>query len=296
MSETVNSPVVVGVDGSPGSDRAVEWAASAAALRHHPLLMVMAFHWPIGTYPVEPQAVLPDMSDIMERGRTALTEQVSAQRRAHPGLAVSGEFHEGSAAGILIDRSRHAAVTVVGQRGRGGFAGLLLGSVSAQVSAHARGPVVVVPASSRPVPASGPVVVGVDGSPVSESAVGFAFDEASWRGVGLTAVHAWTAPGSDVPNDRIALYYDLDEVADEEERMLAESLAGWREKYPDVPVRPVLAHGRSVEQLLEQAAEGQLLVVGSRGRGSISGALLGSVSRTVLHRAPCPVAVVRPSD
>ncbi len=296
MSETVNGPVVVGVDGSPGSDRAVEWAASEAELRHRPLLMVMAFHWPIGTYPVEPQAVLSDMSDIMERGRGALALQVAAVREAHPELVVSGEFHEGSAAGILVDRSRHAAATVLGQRGRGGFTGLLLGSVSAQVSAHASGPVVVIAARSRPVPVDGPVVVGVDGSPVSESAVGFAFDEASWRGVGLTAVHAWRAPGSEVPNDRIALYYDLDEVADEEERMLAESLAGWRAKYPDVAVRPVLAHGRSVDELLTQAAEGQLLVVGSRGRGSVSGALLGSVSRAVLHRAACPVAVVRPLD
>jgi nucleotide-binding universal stress UspA family protein len=135
--------------------------------------------------------------------------------------------------------------------------------------------------------------VGVDGSPASDSALGFAFEEASLRGTGLTVVHAWTMPVSTGPGDILPLVYDIDEVNAEETRLLAETVAGWQEKYPDVRVHRVVAHGAPAHELVQRSAGAELLVVGSRGRGGFRGLLLGSVSQAAIHHAQCPVAVVR---
>lgn len=287
---TVTEPVLVGWDGSAASRRAVRWAAEAAALRHRPLHILTVFRWPLESDTVEPQAALPDTDAGREQARELLAERAGAVRAEQPGLVVEEELADGAPARMLVERGRGAVLTVLGQRGQGGLSGLLLGSVGAQVATHAAGPVVVVPDEAV---GTGPVVVGVDGSPLSEAAIGFAFEEASWRRAGLVAVHAWMAPGSGVQHDRIPRFYDLDEVVEEERRTLSESLSGWRAKYPDVPVRPVLAHGTPVSQLLDESAGARLLVVGSRGRGGFTGLLLGSTSRSLLHRARCPVAVVR---
>jgi nucleotide-binding universal stress UspA family protein len=151
--------------------------------------------------------------------------------------------------------------------------------------------VVVVRGEEAQQNASLPVVVGVDGSPNSEAALAFAYEEAATRGVPLVAVHIlWDLP---VELDVVRLTegniaeLDVGEV-------LAERLAGWSEKYPDVRVQRLVAHDRPAQALVEESGRAQLLVVGSRGRGGISGLMLGSVSHAVLHRAHCPVAVVRP--
>ncbi|MEV0841606.1 universal stress protein [Actinocatenispora sera] len=295
MSGTANPPILVGVDGSPASLAAARWAADAATLRRHPLRLVAAFRWPAQAYTVQARGELPDTEAIRDEARRQLGAEVDRLREEYPDITIDGDFVEASPARVLVERSGDAALTVVGQRGLGGLSGLLLGSVSAQVAAHARGPVVVVPATENvpPSEADRPVVVGVDGSALSEAAIEFAFAEASWRRARLVAVHAWMAPGSDRPHDRVPLYYNLDEVAEEERRMLSESLAGWRERYPDVPVEPVLVHGTPVPELLQRSADAWLLAVGSRGRGGFAGLVLGSTSRSLLHRAPCPVAVLR---
>lgn len=291
MDTRVNPPVLVGIDGSPAGHRALQWAVHAAQQRNAPLRVVSVFQWPISVHTIQPAATLPDAPSIQQLARERFAERLQAIIGEHPDLRVSGEFMEGSPAETLIAASRHSSLTVLGQRGLGAFSGMLLGSVSAQVSAHASGPVVVV--TDHEPPRSGPVVVGVDESASSQEAIGFAFQEASWLRTQLIAVHAWRSPGSDIPHDRVALYYDLDEVAGEQERVLSEALAGWRTKYPDVSVQPVLTHGSPVSELLDHAHEAQLIVVGSRGRGGFRGLLLGSTSRAVLHRATCPVAVVR---
>jgi nucleotide-binding universal stress UspA family protein len=186
-------------------------------------------------------------------------------------------------------------VVVVGHRGLGGFTGLLVGSVGVQVAAHAAGPVVVVrPHSAAAGASAGRVVVGIDGSPLSRAALGFGFEAAARRGVGLTAVHAWTEPVSTGPGDMLPLVYDADDVDAEETRLLAEALAGWAEKYPDVPVDRKVVRGRAAEALVAESAGAALLVVGSPGRGGFTGLLLGSVSQAALHHADCPVAIVRP--
>ncbi|MDF3048967.1 MAG: universal stress protein [Pseudonocardia sp.] len=136
-----------------------------------------------------------------------------------------------------------------------------------------------------------PVVVGVDGSPTSEAAAAFAFEAASLRGVPRVAVHV----SRDLSVDpRMAPLMDWDAVESDEREVLAERLADWLEKYPDVPVRRLVVRDRPARTLVEESGRAQLVVVGSRGRGGFRGLLLGSVSQALLHHAHCPVAVVRP--
>jgi nucleotide-binding universal stress UspA family protein len=203
----------------------------------------------------------------------------------------SGEVVEGGAAKVLIGESGHAALLVVGNRGAGGFAGLVLGSVAVQVAAHATCPVLVVRGAAR---AGDPVVVGVDGSPTSTDAIRFAADEAAWRQVPLLAVHSWTAPVSTGPGDMLPLVYDVKRVEAEEQRVLAESVAGLAGTHPDVRLEQRLVPGGAAGVLTELSGQAQLMVVGSRGHGGFTGLLLGSVSRALIYHADCPVAVVRP--
>jgi nucleotide-binding universal stress UspA family protein len=137
------------------------------------------------------------------------------------------------------------------------------------------------------------VVVGVDGSALSANAIAYAFEEASSRGVGLTAVHAWWLDYVEGASASAIWTVDWENMAQEENALVAESLAGWQEKYPDVAIARHSLHGHPVEALVRQSENACLVVVGSRGRGGFRGLLLGSVSQGVVHRARCPVAIVR---
>jgi nucleotide-binding universal stress UspA family protein len=180
---------------------------------------------------------------------------------------------------------------VLGDRGLGGVAGLVLGSVAVALAAHGACPVVVVRGTARN--QEGPVVVGVDGSSVSEAALAFAFEAAAARGVELVAVHAWLPTAIDRALEPLV---DWDVVAVEEDAILAERLAEWGQKYPQVTVRRTVVRDGAARALVDATRDGQLVVVGSRGRGNAAGLLLGSVSHGVLHAANCPVAVVRPGS
>jgi len=154
-------------------------------------------------------------------------------------------------------------------------------------------PVVVVRGTPTAPGGSLPVVVGIDGTPLSEAAIAFAFDVAAgWRAP-LVAVHTWL----DQLNDpSLAYLVDWQSASLQAEELLAERLAGWSEKYPDVPVQRLVARGLAGHALLDQAAKAQLVVVGSRGHGEIAGLLIDAVSNILVHKAACSVAIVRATD
>ncbi|WP_433532630.1 universal stress protein [Micromonospora sp. CA-263727] len=290
MTSNTGAPVVVGVDGSEVALHAVRAAAREAAYRRRPLRVVHAFIWPLMGVPLGPAPGAPAGAGLRNQAEQCVAEAVAEAGKAAPDVAVTGAVVDGAPTAVLLAEARAAALVVLGNRGLGGFAGLLLGSVAVQVSAGADSPVLVVRGEPR---ADGPVVVGVDGSELSAEAVGFAFEEAARRGTALIAVHAWLYPTPAGPGDILPLVYDLDAFREEEERTLAESVAGWSERYPEVPVRQSLVRGSPARALVEESRAAQLVVVGARGRGALSGLLLGSVSHALLHHAHSPVAIVR---
>ena len=291
MSSSIpGATIVVGVDGSTSARHAAHWAADEAARRHLPIRLVFASNcYAFGfTGSLAPPQSFFDA--IEAGGVTLLAEAEAALRDAHPDLEISVDFATGGPIPTLIEQTDDARLLVLGSRGTGGFHGILAGSTAVALVAHGRCPVAVIRGATpdaRP-PATGPVVVGVDGSPTSDAAVAAAFDEASWRAAELVAVHSWL---ESVP-DRATPEHVEHEQAEQE--LLAERLAGWQEKYPDVVVRRVVAAGPAVERLLEHAAGAQLMVVGSRGRGGFGGMLLGSTSQALIYHATCPLLVVRP--
>ena len=295
MSTTPRPPVVVGVDGSDSALQATRWAARSAALRELPLHIVHACVLPPINHPTTAASQARWIDSLTENGQHIITEAVHVARVAAPHIEIA-TFHDvGTAAEVLIEKSADAQSVVLGSRGLGGFEGMLVGSVAVALAAHGHGPVIVVRGlGDRPPRTDGPVVVGVDGSPASEAAIGYAFEEASMCAAPLIAVHTWL----DIAFVRAwtALPWDSDwqDVVDDETVLLAERLAGWQEKYPDVEVTRTVARDRPVRALTEAAQDARLIVVGSRGRGAVMGMGLGSTSQALLHTAPCPVAVVRP--
>ncbi|QGN49284.1 universal stress protein [Micromonospora sp. WMMD558] len=290
MTINTGAPVVVGVDGSAAALDAVRVAAREAEYRQRPLRVVHAFIWPLTGAPLTPVPGAPVTAGLRNQAERYVAEAVDEARKVFPELRVAGVVVDGAPTPVLLDEAREAALVVLGHRGLGGFAGLLLGSVTVQVSARAQCPVLVVRGEPR---ADGPVVVGVDGSELSTEAIGFAFEEAARRDAPLVAVHAWLYPTPVGPGDILPLVYDLDAFGAEEERLLAESLAGFAERYPQVPVRHRLVRGSPGRVLVDESKGAQLVVVGAHGHGALGGLLLGSVSHAVLHHAHCPLVVVR---
>jgi nucleotide-binding universal stress UspA family protein len=286
---SLDGPVVVGVDGSAACLSAVEVGVREAALRGRVLRMVHAFVWPYLDASSGRSSIDAPEGGLRHDAESIVADAVARARALDPEVAVTGEVAVGTAAAALLARAENATVVVVGDRGLGGFTGLLVGSVAMQLAAHARCPVLVARGEAD---ATKPVLVGVEGSPANDAAVGFAFEEAALRGVPLIAMHAWTDPLSADTADNSPLVYDLHDVQAEEEGVLAGALAGWDDKYPDVVVHRALVRGGARGTLIDGSRGAQLAVVGSRGRGGFPGLVLGSVSQAVLHHASCPVAVV----
>lgn len=288
----MRGPIVVGVDGSPDAHAAAHYAASLAARRRTPLALIHANELPLvgygplmlaGSYTAADTSV----REAAEKQLIELTEEVGS---AHPGLEVNWRLADGSAASVLIAQSASAATTVVGSRGAGGFAGLLLGSVSTQVAAHGYGPVIVVRPAADP---QGPVLVGYDGSPGAEAALSYAVQEAIDRQVALVVANVYCGQLSDArqnPHADPALA-----ALHRCEQLLAEAVELPAEQYPQLVIKSLPIHGYDAAQaLVKESARAALTVVGCRGRGGFAGLLLGSVSRTLVHHARSPVAVIHP--
>ncbi|GIH96331.1 hypothetical protein Psi01_69610 [Planobispora siamensis] len=237
---------------------------------------------------------VPDLPLLRGRSaqtaRAVLAEAALRARAGQPHLKLDTEIVTGSPDRVLVSGAAGAQLLVAGRRGQGGLTGLLLGTVVLHLVHAAPCPVVVIGEHHHPRTAE--IAVGVTGHPGQQPVLEFAFTEADLRASALRAVHAWTHPVSRAPGDMLPLVYDVEAVADEERRVLAEAVAGWREKFPDVAVRLLCAHANTTDTLIDASDRADLLVLGLRGR-RLTGAIPGSVTHAVLHHARCPVAVIR---
>jgi nucleotide-binding universal stress UspA family protein len=292
MSTTVKRyGIVVGVDGSAASDAAVFWAARDAAMRNVPLTLVHMFKAFVPTFPQVPMPTgvavwqEDDGRQVLEQAVKIAEDAVTTDRK----IAITSEVKCSPPVPTLVEMSEEAEMVVVGSNGRGAVGRVVLGSVSSGVVRSARCPVAVIRAEASYMPHSdqAPVLVGIDCSPASDLALAIAFDEASRRGVELTALHVWS--------DVAVFLAPLVDWKLEAERNLAEYLAGWRERYPDVTVHRLVAFDHPGRQLIEESESAQLVVVGSHGRGALTGLVLGSVSNAVVHSVRTPVIVARPA-
>jgi len=301
-------PVVVGYDGSAAGHRALRWAVDEARRRWTSLIICHAWHWPYPVQPSDPAAI--DMIESLARG--VLDQGVHIAAGLAPNLTIHPRLIAGPTSSALVSESHGARLLVVGTRGLGGFADLRVGSAAVQVPAHAVCPVIVVnrpEPSRRPTP--GLVVVGVDGSPASAEAIGFAAEEAVLRDGHLHAVCCWTGDAAEtglgggaaggVPGrlegetsgtGTLGPYSDPERARRRAAAHFQETVAVWSEKFPDLRIETSFLERPPRRALREAAAHAELLVVGARGHGGVHGLPLGPVTQAMLHHAPCPVAIV----
>ena len=285
--------VVVGVDGSASADQALDWAIEQAALEHRPLTLVHALG-PLGTSGTAwlDQAGVNqrDILDAMRSDGQGLLD--AARDRAFskaPQLVVHEVLRLVDPREALLELSQEASTIVLGSRGRGPVRSLVLGSVSVGVSRHASCPVVILRPRNLGVVRRG-VLVGADGTERCRATLEFAYRQASLRRLPLTVMHCfWDAQGATtgarvIPDDA--------EGFEDQRLLLAESVSGMTEKFPDVNVRTELARGLADDCLVRASAQMDMVVVGYHHSGSVSGLVYGSVASTVLEHASCIVAVV----
>lgn len=276
--------VLVAVDGSEPADRALAWAATEARLRSVPLTIVHCYYWPsTGLGAMDAIGFL--MEGLEQDSREVLAAAGSTARDLAPGITIRTVSHLGAPLAALVDMSDDYELLVLGSRGLGGFKGMLLGSVSTGVVAHAHGSVVIVRGDE--IDPAAPILVGVDASPAGTAALVEAFAAAQRRGCAVVAVHAWQLPDQQIAADQEDTWQRS--IAADLEAKVGEVA----EKFPGVPVESVTYRERPTAALLSRAQSAQLVVVGTRGRGELKGMLLGSTSRAMVQHAPCPVLVVR---
>ncbi|NIK59204.1 universal stress protein [Kribbella shirazensis] len=256
--------IVVGIDGRPDCENAIRWGAAEAAARGVGLHLVHAFVWAEFRVPLGPSDMAPG---LRAQADLIVAEAVELARKVEPAVTVTGSRVDGFPSAVLLAESRAAGLIVIGSRVTGRLLGLVVSSAGIDLSAHAHCPVVVVRPGEDAL-AGSRVVIGYDGSPPADAAVEF----------GLAYARRHELPA------RIVAVLDDDEDDDHD------LLAAVRPHAHEAELVEVTGHPS--ELLLEWSADAQLLVIGSRGRGGFAGLLLGSVSQTMLHQAPCPVAVI----
>jgi nucleotide-binding universal stress UspA family protein len=231
-----------------------------------------------------------DVHEELRAGAHRITDHaLTIARKLAPDLDIEVTTPVRDARNALLESSNDASIVVVGTRGRGPVRSLLLGSVSAAVAEHAACTVAVVRPTDRDVDGESPVVVGTDGGPASTAALEVAFELASTEGRALEVVHSWSSYDTFIDpanSERV-------ELMAEHERMLGESLAGYAEKYPDVPVTRRMPEAGAISALVDMSLDAWAVVIGARGRSGPR-VLMGSVSRMVVERAHSTVVVVRP--
>lgn len=287
--ETIIGPgaVVVGVDGTTGSEIAVHWAASHAQDTDSALVIAHA----TGASPATGE--LLNGEEGRRRARAAAhkltAHAMTLAEQASPGVEVDTLVQVADARQLLVDLSAQASILVVGTRGRGPVKSLVLGSVSVAVAARARCPVAVVREVEPEEEGPRAVIAGVDDSPTMDEVLALAYDLAECQGRPLEVVHCWQMGGHVSGKGTYSAW--LRELNDREQ-MLDDAMALQAEKHPDVRASRHLMEDEPLPALLDRSEAAAVLVVGSRGR-SWARAVIGSVSRAVLERARCTVVVAR---
>lgn len=288
MTQTTSPrPVVVGVDGSDAALIAARFALDEARRRAAPLRVVTVVPWPHDGLTTPPPR--PDLPALFRQSGQAVAEAaVDTLAGAVGDVDVSIRVVDGHPVTVLREMSADAQLLVLGSRGVGGVAGLLLGSTAYRVVAQAGCPAIVLPDDSDVlVRDRRSVVVGVEGRSGDEEVLAFALAEAAARGTDLLAVHAWQEVVLDAGLRTVSPLMDWAGVVADEERVLSEALAGWHDKEPDVVIREAVVRGRTARALVAASMTAELLVVGHRAHRAP-----GSTTHGILQRATCPVAAV----
>lgn len=280
-------PVLVGYDGSPGAEGALRWGIEEAQLRDLPLELCHAWHWPYPFHPLARQV----LEQVESTGAAVLESGVRRAAELAEGLQVRTHQTEGTAAAVVLDAARDAELVVLGSRGHGGFEELQAGSAAIQVPAHSERPVIVVRPTLPPMRQDGVrVVVGVDGSPASQAALAFAFEEAELRGGSVMALCAWWDTAA-LPGPNRVPFTDTAAMRRDAEERFEGWIGPWVSRYPKVPATTEFMNERPQQAVNAMAKGAVLLVLGDRGVGSVPAMPLGPVTQAALFAAPCPVAV-----
>ena len=290
-------PVVAGVDGSEESLRAVEWAALEAQRHRAPLRIVSV---PALLPRLRAGAQVPETVATRFQGEPfrTLAEAITRSREVAPGQLVDVDLLTGPPALAVTQAGAGALMLVVGARGSGGFAAMLLGSVSRYAAMQARCPVVVVREETSAVHRE--VVVGIRDPRDADGTLGTAFEEAALRGATLVAVHSWNWPHSgpsDHPGsgDATGQFAGVERMTAEAELNVSEALRTWHDKYPAVPVWQDVVHDHPAHVLASYSARADLVVIG-RHDGTGSRTVIGGIQHALLHYARGPVAIVPAAD
>jgi len=282
---SADGSILVGVDASEHSDSAIEWAARQAAVRHVPLRVLTVYHWSRLPGAVPAYGSFPDPEVLASRhlAERVMADAMDKARRVAPGVEMSDEAIDGDVVPTLVEGSAQASLLVLGSRQLGSVGSYVLGSVSGPVAAHAACPTVVVRGPGGLSGEAASVIAAIDPANGSDEVLRFAFDYASRNRRQLRAVLCWH------PDPLSRMDWRTEPSAPvKAEVWLAEALAGWQEKYPDVEVHHGVVRDHPVAGLVGGSLGQDLLVVGRHGRRP----LLGSVSQGVLHHATCPIVVV----
>lgn len=286
------APVVVGIDDMDQSPHALELAGIEAELRDAPLWVAHAYHRvpPVVTAAADGSA--PTEHAPLESTAEPLATALKQLHADHPRLQVGSYAMSGPAAVGLAALAEEAELLVLGHRGRGGFAGMLLGSVALRTVAHARCPVVVARGARR---AMKRVVVGIDidDATAGRAPLAFAFEEAVLRGAELVVLHTWEDPGAFYPDPTGDYTRDhLATLDDDHRQRLHAALKPWREANPDVAIDVRVEGGSAARHLVEASSHADLLIVGGRLRRDGDGMRLGAPAYSLLHHARSPVVIV----